>query len=381
MQQQLLPPYRIPFFTELGRKVDLTVAIAPNVEIHGASTVLPTFQGETFTVKWFEQSKFLGRIHQKGLMEYILTIRPDVLVAGSSYLSYYFWHLLTLAKLRQMGVRLFTWGCDGYEFRQTGDWDRFRSKTLRRKLHHWYLGTQYKVRVDGFIGYSQHTADFWKSAFQIPDERISVAENAVDTSTMENEYKNVQSGQTKKHLGQVIFVGRLIESKRVHILLRAFARARLKATDAHLLIVGDGPARSSLEALSESLSLAGSVEFRGNVGEKKPLAKLLASSGCFVLPGYGGLAINEAMAAGLAIVCSRGDGTEKHLVRDGENGYLIPWEDEDTMTNKIITLLSDPEQTRRMGEQSYRLITQSFSLTNMVNKYVLALSRNAERHT
>jgi glycosyltransferase involved in cell wall biosynthesis len=373
VQQQLLPPYRIPFFTELGRRVDLTVALAANVEISGATTVPQTFQGETFRVAWFDQHTFLGRTHQKGLMEYLVSVTPDVLVAGSGYLPYYFWHLPTLVKLRRMGVRLFTWGCDGYEFQRKEDWDRFRSVTLRRRIHQWYLGTQYRNCLHGFIGYSQHTAEFWKYAFDIPADRISVAENALDTSAMENEHKNVQSGQTKKNLGQVIFVGRLIESKRVDLLLRAFARARVKATAPGLLIVGDGPARSSLESLSESLSPAGSVKFTGNVSDKQSLARLLAGSGCFILPGYGGLAINEAMAAGLAIVCSRGDGTEKHLVRNGENGYLIPWADESAMTETITGLLADPERTLRMGELSYQLITQSFTLKNMVDKYVQAL--------
>ena len=93
-----------------------------------------------------------------------------------------------------------------------------------------------------------------------------------------------------------------------------------------------------------------------------------------MLPGYGGLALNEAMAAGLAIICSRGDGTEKHLIAPDINGLFVRRADEQSLVDAMLKLLADTDRVRQMGEASFVRATQKFTLENMVDNYVRALN-------
>ncbi len=374
IQQQVLPPYRVPFFRELGRRVDLTVSIADNVRIPGVGTAEPAPEERTFTLLKFPERMFLGRAYQEGAVQHALATRPDVLVAGGGYLPYLAWARGGTRRLERAGIGLMTWGCSGYEFDGPEDWRRFAHGTLRRRLHHAYLGHFYRGHVRGFISYSAHTSEHLSYAYAIPGDRLFVAENAVDTAAIEGVYAKVATGALRKAPDRIVFVGRLIPSKGVDALVRVFASIAAGFPTSQLVIAGDGPHRTELEEIAAGSGLLGDrIRFCGHVGDKRQLAEILAGGGIFVLPGYGGLAINEAMAAGMAIVCSRGDGTEKHLVAPGENGLLLPRNDVNALRSALVTLLQDPALVQAMGQASFHRITRIFTLAHMVDRYVAAL--------
>src|SRR5258705_11408173 len=108
----------------------------------------------------------------------------------------------------------------------------------------------------------------------------------------------------------ILFVGRLQERKRVDYLLRACAEMD---SITRLMIVGDGPQRASLETLAKEIYPT--AEFIGSKygAELKPY---FAQADLFVLPGTGGLAIQEAMSHGLPVIVAKSDGTQDDLVRD-----------------------------------------------------------------
>lgn len=374
IQQQVLPPYRVPFFEALGKHVDLTVCIALNSSIPGVETVPNDRDHRHFRVEAFQEGVYLGRRFQRGAIDYALSEKADVLVAGAGYLQYLAWALRELRRLRRANVKIMTWGCEGYEFDDESQWRSYMSGSLLRRIHFVYLGMVYRRVVSAAVAYSRHTVDFWRYAYKIPENRLFVAENAVDTKYAEQEYRSVLRGDRTRKQDQVVFVGRLIPSKRIDLLIRAFAKVLQRAPQAMLVIVGDGPARSDLVRLVSEIGIdAGRVEFGGHISDKKEIARILASSGVFVLPGYGGLALNEAMAAGLAIVCSRGDGTERHLVGQGENGLFVRREDEESLVDAMLMLLTDTALIQRMGEASFARITQKFTLENMVSGYIRAI--------
>ena len=90
-----------------------------------------------------------------------------------------------------------------------------------------------------------------------------------------------------------------------------------------LVIVGDGPERAKLESLAKEVYP--SAEFVGTKHGAE-LTPYFAEADLFVLPGTGGLAVQEAMAHGLPVIVAKGDGTQDDLVRAG-NGWQIPPED------------------------------------------------------
>ena len=134
------------------------------------------------------------------------------------------------------------------------------------------------------------------------------------------------------------------------VLADALARPGLAAARWHLLVAGDGSARSDVEAaLGRSLSI-GRVTFTGRV-EGEGLACLFAASDLFVWPAVGepmGMAMLEAQGHGLPVVAARTRGVPD-LVHDTEAGILVPEGDAGAFADAVQTLLQTPDRRRRMG--------------------------------
>jgi len=92
----------------------------------------------------------------------------------------------------------------------------------------------------------------------------------------------------------------------------------------------------------------------------------------FVLPGTGGLAIQEAMANGLAVIVAKGDGTQDDLVRTG-NGWQIAPDDAGALGRTMRLALSDVKRLRVMGEESFRIVREEINLEKMVDVFVRAV--------
>jgi glycosyltransferase involved in cell wall biosynthesis len=152
---------------------------------------------------------------------------------------------------------------------------------------------------------------------------------------------------------RILFVGRLIERKGVHFLLQAFRGVVATVPDAVLTIVGDGPERARLEAMTAELGLRGQVVFRGHLaGTETPSA--YRENAILVLPALADAMPNvvlEAMAAGLAIVTTPTGGGE---VLQG-NGVTVPPADPDALREALTAYLSDPARLAQHRSLSRRL--------------------------
>ena len=165
----------------------------------------------------------------------------------------------------------------------------------------------------------------------------------------------------------ILFVGRLQARKRVDYLLRACAEM---ASRPRLIIVGDGPERAALESFAKDVYPV--AEFIGakHGAEIKPY---FAEADLFVLPGTGGLAAQEAMSHGLPVIVAKGDGTQDDLVRDG-NGWQINPEDYGALVSTMKNALLDIARLRKMGQESFRIVSEEINLQKMVDVFIDALN-------
>jgi len=161
----------------------------------------------------------------------------------------------------------------------------------------------------------------------------------------------------------VVFVGRLVRYKGVHVLLEAMRSIR-----ATLLVVGDGPLRAQLERLRDELGVGDRVVFAGTVPEIVPL---MAAADVGVLPSIArneswGLAMLEMMACGVPVVCTElGTGTSQ-VNQDGESGFVVPPERPDALADAVNRLLEDDGLRRRLGEGARMRATRLFSTETMM---------------
>jgi glycosyltransferase involved in cell wall biosynthesis len=168
-----------------------------------------------------------------------------------------------------------------------------------------------------------------------------------------------------------LFVGRLQARKRVDLLLRACAALDQPV---ELNIVGDGPARGDLECLAKEVYPR--AHFVG-AQQGADLDSFFSNADLFVLPGTGGLAVQQAMAHCLPVIVAEGDGTQNDLVAGG-NGWLIPTGDLAALTAVLREALSDPRRLRDMGAESHRLVGERFNIDVMVDIFARALNAASE---
>lgn len=147
-----------------------------------------------------------------------------------------------------------------------------------------------------------------------------------------------------------LFMGRLGREKNVEVLIRAFWHCR--CTGAKLVICGDGPHRSELEALVSELALEDRVIFAGYLqGPDTVAAYHLAHLFTFASSTETqGLVVGEAMAAGLPVVAAE-DRAVEDFVLNVETGLVVPGRAED-LAHAIDVLLGDEERRVRYAEAS-----------------------------
>lgn len=164
---------------------------------------------------------------------------------------------------------------------------------------------------------------------------------------------------------------RLVEPKKgLRILLESVSilKQRTPPCDCQLLIVGDGPARNGLEALSKVLGLEDSVIF---AGERRDVPHILPILDLFVLPslyeGFG-IAILEAMAAARPVVATTAGGIAE-FVDHGRSGLLVEPGNPIALADAIQAVLGRPDQGREMGVRGRERVRNSFGVESIVGQH------------
>jgi glycosyltransferase involved in cell wall biosynthesis len=195
--------------------------------------------------------------------------------------------------------------------------------------------------------------------YSVPVEKIAVIPNFVDV------HQFVPREDVECEPGLIGFVGRLAEQKNVGALIEALAGVH----NARLRVIGDGPLRDRLRDQAASLNVE--LEMLGSVPHAE-LPRLLAECEIFVLPSlYEGLpkALLEAMSAGVPVIASRVQGSEK-IIRHRETGWLCEDTSAATLRRAVESLLADSRLRAYIGRTGRQFVAQNYSLESVLSREV-----------
>jgi len=162
----------------------------------------------------------------------------------------------------------------------------------------------------------------------------------------------------------VAVIGNLWPVKGHRTLVEAVARLPAELRRVRFLCAGEGPQRDPLASRIAELGLMERVFL---IGHRLDIPALLtrATAACLCSSAEGlSNALMEAMAARLPLVATRVGGNPE-LIRDGDNGFLVPPGDPDALAEKLVALLSAPELAREMGARGRRRVESGLSLERM----------------
>jgi len=318
---------------------------------------------KTFSFRVKSSGRSVPIVIYPGILKALNDWRPDVLLCEGG--SNIFNNLLVYWWAKRKSVPTIWWGLGEIPGRQYYGLSRVYQRVR--------LGLMQRSSV--LLGYSTRATDYFKKmGFTQP---IFKAVNCIDTEYVFASIHGAKSRavQIRKNLDLsdkkvVLFVGALTRAKRLDDLLRAYACVRREINDVALLIVGDGPAREELQALTQSLQLS-DIHFVGEVVDG--VVNYFQAADLFVLPGLGGLAISEAMCHGLPIICTVADGCEEDLVREDLNGYVIPTGAVQLLADKIKELLQNPFKRIDMGRASAKIIQEEHNINSYMASVIAAI--------
>ena len=177
-------------------------------------------------------------------------------------------------------------------------------------------------------------------------------------------------------LSVLVHVSNFRAVKRVDLIVRAFAMLA-DTTSAVLVLVGDGPERGPVQALSRSLGLQRRVCFLGN---RENCVPILQAADLFVQasePESFGLAALEAQACGVPVVSTAVGGVPE-VITDGETGLLVPNVDAGELAAAARQILGDRSMWNRMSGAARRRAIERFTLADAVDRYEACYRRVVE---
>jgi len=192
-----------------------------------------------------------------------------------------------------------------------------------------------------------------------PVEKIRVIRYGIKVA----EIKPIRWDMRNVEKPSVIFLGRLTDKKNPIALIYAFDLVRKAVTNAQLTMVGDGPLSEDVRQLVTALDLTDSVKLSGEMPHESALELLsnhwvYAQHSVTAMNGdQEGFAISPAEAAAyeLPVVSTLHNGIPEHVI-DGVTGYLVREFDYESMAERIIQLLQNPDLSMKMGQNGRKNI-------------------------
>ena len=210
-----------------------------------------------------------------------------------------------------------------------------------------------------------------QSRYNLPSHKVHVIEYGLDRSKFEIDNTREAIRTEFQLMPDSIVLGcvALLKPQKNHsLLLNAFAGLPEKLRNkSHLLLVGEGKLRSSLEEQVQKLDIKNQVTF---TGYRRDIPQLLQGMDIFVLSSdYEGLpfAVLESMAMGLPVVATAVDGVRDAIV-SGETGLLVPPQEVEALQKAITDLISNSEQRKSMGKAGRDRFIGHYTVERMIAK-------------
>lgn len=323
---------------DLGEEVHIMELFHPTVAFPLSDKVVLHKMCETER----EYRSFNQLERQKAIRRTVLSIKPDVIIP---FLD----HVCQKVMLACIGTRYYK-----------------RIVTTLRNSPYEYRGLKRYIR-DFAIHCSRQLAvqnNAQKSYFEKQNmKRIAVIPNPINVSSKEHFYR--------EKITRVVSVGRLNPQKNFNVLISAFSSVARKY-DLELHIYGQGECEQELSKLIEKNGMQNHIFLEGYSDNVNAIYK---NADMFIMSSdYEGMpnALMEAMAEGLPCISTDCETGPSDLIKSGENGILVPVNDEQAIAKAIRSMYDDVPNAVEMGKKAKKRMSTSYSLEKVSKIWINA---------
>lgn len=381
--QREIPHYRLRFFKDLAAHDELifTILLARPKGQDGYEGVLSPGElkneGINCEAVDAKQVQLFGKkyIYYPGLLQYLLSNRPDVVILGGGLL---YWNWILVDTIIFTFLRIFRGIKFVFGLSNVYDEGLSTFKYVKKRIYYKYYLASY---VKAFVTYGDRARDAL-IRFGIIPEKVFAAHNSLDTEELfKIKSQLMDRPDWKRKLlhelglanqGIVLSLGRIRPEKRIDLLISAFSIISEENSDVVLLIVGEG---SNLEALIKQASenpSKGRIYFQHAEYDDEYVAKYFLLSNVAVFPGWISLATQFALCMGTPVICAP-FGNELEYLVDGENGLFFEPDNVADLAKKINFVLRHPDLTSKYAKKSEEIIAQKANLKSKVVGHLNAI--------
>ena len=305
-----LPSYRESVFRELLAADDLDVRLVSGVSRPSQEHV-PVAESLPYTSV---TNRWLGMVlWQSGLFTELRRRKPDVVIFLGSWNFASTWVMALLARLSGRTVLFWT---HGWQVEEVG-----ARSVVRRAF--------YRL-ADGLLLYGERAQAIGQSQGFDPG-RLFVVGNSLSVEAPAAD----RAIATDTDPPMILWVARLLDSKRLDLLIDAFVRARQRGHELRLVVVGEGPA----ERPAVDDATAEHVDYLGAIHDDEVLRDLFDRASVVAIPASAGLTVLHALLHGTPVVVNddpRDNGPEYEFVDVGRNGSTFPAGDAEALADELI---------------------------------------------
>lgn len=357
------PSYRKDFFSRLNeallekghRFTFYYGSKSSNASQQGSDSSFPL---KAFPIKEYNFGAF-SLMGYLGFKKSLKELKPDVVVlqfhvAVLSYWWAYFY-------MKRKHIPFIIWDCNYTRDTLGGVFVK-----LRKKL----VDFTFK-KAAACITYGSVFRDYLLKLGKRPEE-VFVAQNTINIQKIMDNRSATCGERCFNHPLRVLYVGALLDRKFVDSSIIAIANLIEQGYDVYYDIVGDGAEFEKLTELVRKLNVEERIILHGaKYGTE--LKAFFEKDDLFLMPGTGGLAVNEAMAYALPILSTIGDDTVVDLI-DG-NGFLLKdFGNVEEIKGALKSFIDLPEEKKiAMSHRSEQIVKERASLENMVNQHINAI--------
>ena len=364
---RVLQSWRVPIFSKLSKMDNIELMVfygadfrASKVRSHSGTLDFAACKLKTINVVFRSSNGKVELPIHLNLWSNLRGFDPDIIITEGA--SNAINNLQCFIYARFFKKKIVQWGLGAIQGRK---------ESVSRKILNFLFFDWIERSSDSAIAYSSAGARYYIDQGFSP-ERVFIAVNTVDTGQRVHDLK-MFAKQKKLSLPSpvpdifnILYVGALSENKGIPLLLTVFKRLHAQHSNISLTIVGEGPLREMIERFVRDNGLADRVFLAGHVSEQ--IAKYFYYASVKVMPGLGGLAISDALAHGVPVICGIGDGSELDLI-DGSNGQILDPLTESTLFFALKDLIFDKSRQGEWRRNCSKAITK-YNTDNYVNEIV-----------
>jgi len=223
---------------------------------------------------------------------------------------------------------------------------------------------------------SDFAAHYFNRRLSIPFQKIKVIPRWVDLER----FSFLPYEQRSKTDFTVCYIGRLTPAKGIEYLLRSLVKVKRVVPRIRLKLAGDSRKKRHIKRLKETVErygLRSTVDWAGNV---RDIQAVLHGAHVTVMPSVGyesfGRVIIEAQACG-SIIIATNTGAQEEIIRDGINGFTVIPRDSESIANRIIKILTNPEASKTIAREARRNVEEKYVL-NKIGPRIIDVYREVQ---